>query len=371
MKSHRLPDPRLRFPQSSRAFTLLEILVSTVILSVLMLACATALDQTQRTWKFSQGKVEQFREARLAFEAINRHLAQATLNTYWDYFYPQTGSNEPPQDAVAQPGAYVRHSELQFRVDRATTLLNSTDIHPGHALFFQAPLGLSQTHREMGSLLNARGFYVAFKSDARNRPAFLTDGGQPEKSRFRLMEYRPPSERPIADSSTLGNAVYSKPEDWFRQNLEASSEPLADNILLLVVSPRVSTSAAKALNRPATWIAPSYRFNSTDRDNSTSGVDHVRVRNDGTADQGTQHLLPPTVQITLVAIDEPSAQRLLESNGDRPVDLQQESGASFSDALQYDEDLSRIKRHLTDRKLNFRVFTSTVIMRNARWDGRE
>lgn len=360
------------FPGAKAAFTLLEIMISTVIVSVLMLVCVSALDQTQRTWKFSQAKVEQFREARLAFEAITRTLSQATLNTYWDYYYTETGTNEPPLDAAVQPGAYVRFSELQFRTGQASTLLGgnaSPADNPGHAVYFQAPLGLSQQYRELGTLLNARGYYVQFGSDEKNRPPFLAQRGVSEKFRYRLMEYRPPSERPSA--SLQGNAVYAKPDNWFQQDRADASEPLADNIILLLVSPRVSEAMAEAANRNPTWIAPSYRYNSLDCDNSTTNAERVQILLDGTAVQGTQHLLPPQVQITLVALDEPSAQRFAEQNANRAVDILSEAGAPFTVAADYDRDLSRLKDYLNNKRLNYRLFTSGVTMRSARWDSRQ
>ena len=356
--------------RSSSAFTLLEILVSTAVLAILMLVCLSALDQTQKTWKFSQGKVEQFREARLAFETITRHLSQATLNTYWDYYYADTGSNEPPEDATVQPSAYVRQSELQFRVAAAPDLLGAgytPAVYPGHAVFFQAPLGLSENQRELGSLLNARGFFIQFGGDSGDRPGFLTERGIREKFRYRLMEYRPPAERA---ATSLGNTVYVRPLDWFQQNLATSTQPVADNIILLLISPRVTESAATAANRNATWIAPGYRYHSLDRDNSTGNLEPVQIRQDGTADQGTQHLLPPVLQITMVAVDEPSAEKLAQRYNNAAVDILRNSGAVFTEVLRYDQDLALLKDYLKNEQLNYRVFTSKVAMRNARWDGR-
>jgi hypothetical protein len=33
--------------------------------------------------------------------------------------------------------------------------------------------------------------------------------------------------------------------------------------------------------------------------------------------------------------------------------------------------MQKLKEYLTREKLNFRIFTATVAMRNARWDGRD
>ena len=70
------------------AFTLLEILVSCAALALLLVFMVSITGMVQTTYRRTQGKAEQFREARVAFEAITRRLAQSTLNTYWDYHYP-------------------------------------------------------------------------------------------------------------------------------------------------------------------------------------------------------------------------------------------------------------------------------------------
>ena len=139
---------------------------------------------------------------------------------------------------------------------------------------------------------------------------------------------------------------------------------------MLVISPRVPDSVAEAAKTSPWWIAPRYDYNSLDRDNGTVSVESVRIRSDGSADQGTQHLLPPLLAVTMVAVDEGSASRWIERRGEKAVPIQQESGASFTDAAQYDRDLQRLKDYLTQQKLSYRLFTATVALRNARWDGR-
>ena len=71
------------------AFTLIELLVSMAILSLLLLLLAQLLDQVQQAWRYSEGRVSQFREARVAFDIITKNLSQASLNTYWDYEYDE------------------------------------------------------------------------------------------------------------------------------------------------------------------------------------------------------------------------------------------------------------------------------------------
>ena len=68
----------------SPGFTLTEILVATAILAIIIGILFSMTQQTGKVWKNTTGKVEVFRTARNAFEAMTRTLSQATLNTYYD-----------------------------------------------------------------------------------------------------------------------------------------------------------------------------------------------------------------------------------------------------------------------------------------------
>ncbi len=356
-----------------RGFTLVEILVSTVVLSILMLISLTSLESMQRSWKSTRVRVEQFRGARTAFETLSRNLSQATLNTYWDYYYTETKSNVPAVNGSTPPAGYVRQSELQFWSGPAREAVSPTaeqSSNPGHAVFFQAPLGQSEMHRGLAALLNARGYYIQFGSDEARRPGFLPESITRLHHRYRLMEYRPPAE--IAGASKPGNAVYSKPDAWFREGITTSSRVVAENIVLLVIMPLVpEESLLPNDNGPPLqpwWIAPIYRYNSKDTSNSSPTVDPVSVDVLNNIRQGTQHLLPPQLRLTLVALDEVGAARWAELSGDEPVDLQVDAKASFTNPQEYNTDLRNVKEYFQERKINYRVFSEVITLRNARWD---
>lgn len=354
-----------------QAFTLVELMASMVLLSLLMIACVTALDSVRRSVTGVHNKTQQFREARQAFELITKTLSQATLNPYWDYYYKATGSNTAPATgAVTPPTAYIRFSELQFQIGPATTLLGGKATPastPGHATFFQAPLGLTHDQSGLGSLLNARGYAIQFGDDNTNRPPFLSDYTIPVRYRYRLVEFRPPSEQA---APFQGNTIYTHPTDWFRQDLEQSTRIVAENIILLVLSPRVSAETALATKKIPVWIAPGYTYNSLDVNNATPAVDKVTVDAAGNATQGTQHLLPPLVVCTMVALDETSAAKWAQEYNQTPVDYLAQARAPFTDASAYDTDLASLEAWLNQKRLNYTVFSSTVPLRNARWDSR-
>ena len=119
-------------------------------------------DQTQRLVRSTSAKVEQFQDARVAFEAMTRRLSQATLNTFWDY------------DNPTQPTRYIRAAELRFRSGPMKNLTGGAGLgglQPGHGVFFQAPIGLvdplkSPSLIPLDHLMNTWGYFIETGSDA-------------------------------------------------------------------------------------------------------------------------------------------------------------------------------------------------------------
>ena len=182
----------------SAGFTILELLVSIAVVSVLLVVLASVSGHVQKVYRSSMGKAEQFREARTAFEAITSRLAQAALNTYWDYDNPNN------------PTRYMRQSELRFQSGNAPALLGNT-YPPSHAIFFQAPLGLTTNSTAYGgldNLLNTWGYFIEFGDDSNIRPGFLDTSGVAKRPRFRLMELSLPTE----NLALPGNSTTST---WF------------------------------------------------------------------------------------------------------------------------------------------------------------
>lgn len=354
------------------AFTLVEIMVSLAVLTILLLISAQVIGQVQSTWSASNARVSQFKEARTAFDIMTRNISQATLNTYIDYNNNYLAN---PAGALAAAGAgptqYLRKSELHFRCGPAATLITGADgsKNPGHAIFFQAPLGVSNDPSLVGldRLLCARGYFIQFSSDEPWIPSFIT-GGQ-LKYRYRLMEYCPPAEQNSIYSS--GGAPGLPPTDsWFANASTAvgatadgaipTTRPVADNIVALIISPRreaVNNLEAEGATGP-TQIATDYNYDSNE--DTSSGPS-----------QGTQYLLPPLVRLVLIAIDEKSAIRLEQlhgSEGSPPL------GNQVNPILQQahdldgeDGELARIVKVLQGEKLNYRVFSATVLLRGAKW----
>ena len=337
-------------------FTLVELLVSTALIALVALLLVTMTNSTAATWRYTTGRIEQFRGADTAFEAMTRRLSQATLNTYWDY------------DSPTKPTKYLRESDLRFITGSMTVgakklLTTASPRRPTHGVFFQAPLGYvddAANFSGLDNLLNTWGYYVEFRDEVIARPAFIS---QPARYRYRLMELMQPSNSLSIYNFTSGKAATYTAKDWFSAALPTSAvapvattpppppllaHALADNVIALVVLPKLSkkdeTSTGKTLSKDY-----SYDSTSTDTD----------------PDINPKSQLPPIVQVTLVAIDEISAARM--ANGLTPPALDASLDAIFLNSTKFDADLVTLQKTLTDQRISYRVFTSNVSIRGAKW----
>jgi len=330
---------------------------------------ASMTSQTASTWRYATSKIEQFSGARDAFESLTRHIGQATLNTYYDYF---DSSGKPRTVANAStfiPKAYGRQSELRFicgSTDRDNLYTGSSvpalapdpsRPRPTHGIFFHAPLGFASDHTKHGalnSLLNCWGYYIEFGSDQDNRPGFIQGVASttPLRYRYRLMQYMQPTE---------SMATYAQPDQWLSPMTSqgsANSHVLAENIVALVLQPMLSAKDEQQLAAPptvpGTALAPSYFYDSTAK-NSDPALN-------------PQYQLPPVIRVTIVAIDEPSALRIARGSTQPALGLE---NLFLTDKMQtaqnYTQDLTTLQSKLTQMHCSFRVFTTDVIIRGAKW----
>lgn len=414
----------MTFPISSRttarraAFTLVEMLVSVTFLVILMMLVTQLVGIVQRGWVRTSSKVSQFREARLAFDLISRSLSQATLNTYSEMRYDSLGQDQTQQD-IKSARSYFRQSELQFVSGPTTQLLTGGGggggLYPGHAVFFQAPLGVTELTQEapasgsgggggpqttantesLVNLLCARGYFVEWGDDTPYRPQFLnTSNVVPVRSRFRLIQYSPSAEMNriyapafrLIDPEDRTKTVAGNSRMWFQDVLDQSkrvqanegstpsniksapTRPVAENILALVISPRSETDNGTATYSP-TACAPLYLYDSVLETNPGA------VPNPVFGSQGTRHLLPPLVQVTMIAMDERSGEFLSrpENNSIRG-EISQQIANMFQNASDFpkeigstDGKLGTLDQLLLSRRINYRVFTATIAMKQSRW----
>ena len=372
-------------------FSLLELLVAVSILGMMLVMMVSVLGQVQESWRVTRGKVSQFEEARRGLEAVSRRLSQATLNTYWAY------------DDNELPTSYVRQSELHY-VSGGVEEMFGSGVAPGggrrtgHAVFFQAPFGFAGGHDEFvgyGGLLNVWGYYLEHRSDAHERPGFLGSevGVAAPRWRWRLMEYRPPAQQNRVYDEALKQKVGVGKNSYFKWFADArpggvnhmanyrgsggsggarTVRVLADNVVALVLLPRRVDDGGGDPESEKLELAPDYEYDTRRWQWQGGGEAGGGDRRSGL----TQHVLPPLVDVTLVAIDERSAVRLGQfdgAGGPAGAALELVPAGLFRVARDYDRDLEQLESRLRGDDgvlpvaVDYRVFQTTVKMRASGW----
>ncbi len=400
MNAVRLP---VRGAPGDRGFTLVELLVAMVILTIILLLVSQMIGDTSKAWKNTSAKIDSFRDARLGFEMMTDELRQATMNTYWEYF--NASGQTPAQWNATTPStpfvpvAYGRQSELHFisgQTNLGLTLPNGTQTTDG--IFFQWPgtYSAGTTYTTLTSLLNATGFFVEFSPDvlpgntayvANGPPTSVLSAYQPQY-RYRLMQFIQPTESlHVYDYSfTTGTA----PNVWFTNYL--STGPLhavdvrivASNVIALVIWPKkVDTADDIAVDSSGTAVpgdtalAPAYSYDS--RLGLASGAAiPAATWTPGTNPQPLQmNQMPPILQVAIVAIDEPSAKQLQGAATTPPAQITNALAASntstgkplFTVAVDMDSDLAFLQTELAAvvPHIQFQVFETTLSIRSAKF----
>jgi uncharacterized protein (TIGR02599 family) len=178
---------------------------------------------------------------------------------------------------------------------------------------------------------------------------------------------------------TRAAAIGYQGTDWYKPAVNQTSPPcrvLAENIVALIITPRLSKqdeqnlpSSLQSPNPDYSALAPNYSYDSSLAMNSGQSM--------STPFTDPKSQLPPVVQVTLVAIDEASADRLnlTASSGDI-FGL----GGKFNATINYSNDLfikpgasssASLENTLVARKVNYRIFTTSVAIRAAKWSRNE
>lgn len=444
-------------------FTLVELMVSTGLIALLMLLLLGTVDQTQNVWKRTAAKVAQFQASRAAFEAMNRRLSQATLNTY--YRATDTTSGNSKADYL-----FRRQSELQFISGHLADATTPTGRIPGiftanpsipgltrpverayptHGLFFYAPLGITEEpgltgfestrrFRGLDAMLTACGYFIEYGDDPW-RPKVLplateTDPGVPPRIRFRLMEMSVPAEELmiykrsdtidgsvndptryipptpttpavqvpwkysvtpqvlnrasghyIGRTTTSGNPPNEKIGSnltwvrpfWMengnglgalqRTTLNATNATsrfaygrvMADNVIALVVLPKLPEKDREKPTKIGT-LAPEYQFDSWRIQKQDAGPA-------GPANAVRDNKLPPIVQIIMVAIDETSALRFAKNVVPDWTIRDRQLFTKIDNEADLLTDLGELETRLQKDKINYRVFSTDVVIRSSKW----
>lgn len=369
------------------AFTLLELLVASVVFIVIVGVVLNFTDQTSKIWRGATAKIQAFQEARAGFDSMTRNLAQAMLNTYYDYYDAanvcRSSLTTPAQLNAFVPAKYDRVSDLQFVCGQADTLLKGSStpiITQTQAVFFQAPKGYSVDFDGLDTALNACGYFLQFDDGSTTVPEFIrTSAGYKQRYRFRMMEMTQGTENLNVYKPGIGVS-------WFVDFAATNSRVIAENVIALVLLPKLP----ERQDRTGVALAPNYNFNSRVPLNSGTDLDWPSVvppfpgdsfaataPGSGTSTVMTRHhQLPPVMKVIMVVLDEASASRLQGDSTNVPAAINFSATGLFTDALKLDEDLKTVEDicnakpgNLTGntQKLNYRIFSTDIIMRQAKW----
>lgn len=374
--------------------------------------------QVAEIWKKTTSQISAFQGARAGFDAMARALGQATLMSYYDYV---DGQNPPQPRTNAsdwEPISYARASELHFLSGPSSELVPGANANntQGHAIFFQAPLGVVKDpsrFRGLNNLLNAVGFFLEYSDDKQLWPAFIRNlMGTDTRFRFRLMQWIQPSEEFAVYTTTQPtSSQYRYSQAWFRNHLvelgftglnppagRSRARPLGTNIVMLLIRPQISAVDEQRLIGPITdnrfggKLAPRYRYDSRSwavQQGGAGGSVDASLRNarlGGGASSGSgdrlalvnlmRNQLPPLVEVVMVAITDNDAQRLnRQYQSNIPDELKlppntfhTRTGATLSNAADFfEDDLKAYTDKLAAAGIAHRVFRSTVQLTGAKW----
>lgn len=350
----------------SSAFTLVELMVSVSIIVVLTGVLLGALSQMGTLWRKVSGKSEQFREATAAFETMTTRLAQATLDTHLEY------------DNPSKPTKYRRDSNLRFISGSAQSLVGTPPAgckQPTHAVFFQGPFGetAKPIYQPYENLLCTWGYFLEVGDERERLPDFLQDVIQ-SRFRPRLHEFRQPTESNAIYrlTSVMAAQPYSGRE-WFQQPMvknPRTATVIAENIVALVITPRLSPLDEKEVKGASTDLdssplAPAYEYDSSPLGGSNKGDSRHK---DGRLNP--VHQLPPMLQVTMVAVDDMGSDKLgYAADNLDPLHLENK----FKTSNEFSKDMllvggeDSVEGQLVARRINYRIFTTNVVIRGAKW----
>lgn len=416
MKRNYSPS-RQREQSHAKGFTVVELLVASVVMVIVLGMVLQMTASVADVWKKTTSKISAFQGARAGFDAMARALGQATLMSYYDYVNGDVIPQPRNGDATFTPMGYARASELHFLSGPSEGLVpggNSNNTQ-GHAVFFQAPLGVVKSpgdFRGLNNLLNAVGFFLEYSDDKSVWPAFIRNlMGTENRYRFRLMQWIQPSEEFKVYESTKPSGsppAYRYNRNWINNHLvdigfsgltppsgKSRARAIGSNIVMMVIRPQISFVDEEELVGPITdnryggKLAPRYLYDSrswTVGADSVPGYNSLRTtRLGGASASSTDSLalvklmrnqLPPLVEVAMVAITENDAERLGATTTQIPEELRlppntfhTRTGPTAANAADFfDDDLATYTAKLADNGISYRVLRATIQVTGAKWN---
>lgn len=344
--------PRVPHRRRQPGFTLIEMMAAMAVLIILLAIIVGVTNSVSATVRRSTAGIDALAGARTGFDLLNRTLSKATLNTYWEY------------DNPLDPTRYLRQSDLQFLIRQNTQTPGA-----GQEVYFVAP----ETYAEDAALqstqglFNACGAFVRFGGSADFRPGVLSG----DRFRYRLMFGIQPTEglsifnKPVRAAGQSDSVYRAAVETFWNslawiapvQNNGATGTgprvtPIADNVIALVAWPRLTGSE----DPNGTQLSEDGTFAYNSQKNALASPQ-----------QPMANQLPPVIQLTMIVISEASAARLDQGQSTPPSDIENALNGRFRDIAKYKDDLQAVTDALSDKGIEYQVFTTSVPLRESKW----
>jgi uncharacterized protein (TIGR02599 family) len=315
--------------------------VAISVLGILLAILATVTSLVSRTVRHANREANSLTTSRAAND-LSQKISLATLNTYYAYDNFRTPAQPPKR--------YVRLSDLQFLIQA-----NVRNPGCGQEIYFASPLSFSTAQPIGGlqNLLNACGYFVQYNNDDPFRPSPV----ETPKWRYRLMQGFERTENlkvfkidPTrwAGSSPGGGLPWLETICNDPGSVRANVTPVADNVIALILRPQ---------DPSGTVLSSDYTY-----DSAPASVMP-------TSQPLTENQLPPVIQLTVITIDEASATRIDTRTATEPSEIKNALSGRFTKTAEYAQDLEEVGKALTNAGVAYRVFNTSIPMREAKWSG--
>ncbi len=294
----------LRHAASYRAMSLVELLVTMVVMLMLLTLLFGVVAQSQQVLSQTNRAVSSAQTSRQVFQVLREKLRSATLASTLKYFDTDHYSFGTTSSSIQMRP----FSELTFYAGPSATLLNrEVNEFPGDAIFWPSRSGEAQlSGHSVQGLLEGLGCLVRYGTDASDAPSFLRPWLSQDQ-RYRLLLHR---EAPEVFAHRLhvrtGLRWY---HDLLPENIDPASgravpqtQVMGENVVALLVQPLQASGSPYAFGS----VYDSFRWLAKDAKEmeATHGDSYTR--------------LPAALRVGLVMLSPSSAQRLAEGAGATP-----------------------------------------------------
>ena len=151
----------------------------------------------------------------------------------------------------------------------------------------------------------------------------------------------------------------TQPQDSKNLTFFRTVRPIAENIIGMVILPRAAETATSTA-ASTLELAPKYLYDTRNwQTRSKSAKESIK----------SQHQLPPILDISFISVEENSFATFALRTGileakDDPKLIDKEL---FTDVKKFTKDFDEVEKKLRKLKIEYRIFNSTIRLRESKW----